>query len=75
MPSLPHRLFTLAEQHGEKVKFFKVDADSAEEVTQELHIRTLPAFVLFVNGERADEIVGTNPSDLQLLVSQAVESA
>ncbi|KAE8210566.1 hypothetical protein CF319_g3854 [Tilletia indica] len=62
----------LADQHGEKVKFFKVDVDAAPDIGQELGIRAMPTFQLYVDGQKSGEVVGAIPPQLNGLISQAV---
>ncbi|KAK8051782.1 Thioredoxin [Apiospora rasikravindrae] len=44
--------------------FAKIDVDELPEVSQELGIRAMPTFMLFKDGEKAEELVGANPQAL-----------
>ncbi|KAM0558113.1 hypothetical protein ACHAPJ_005280 [Fusarium lateritium] len=54
----------------DSIYFIKVNVDEAEDVSQEYGIRAMPTFLLFKNGEKADEVVGADPSKLESLVNQ-----
>ena len=54
----------------DSIYFIKVNVDEAEDVSQEYGIRAIPTFLLFKNGEKADEVVGADPSKLESLVNQ-----
>ncbi|KAK0536580.1 hypothetical protein OC842_001939 [Tilletia horrida] len=64
----------LADQHGSKVFFANLDVDT-EDLGSRIGIRAMPTFYLYVNGERAGEVVGAKPADLSLLVNEAVAAA
>ncbi|KIY72613.1 thioredoxin [Cylindrobasidium torrendii FP15055 ss-10] len=67
------KLSDVAEFSG--VKFFKVDVDEQEEISQEVGIRAMPTFVVFKNGEKIGELVGANPGGLQELVQKAANAS
>ncbi|KAK7403962.1 thioredoxin trx1 [Neonectria punicea] len=43
------------------IDFIKIDVDDLPELSSELGIRAMPTFMIFKNGEKADELVGANP--------------
>ncbi|KAH7243633.1 thioredoxin-like protein, partial [Fusarium redolens] len=59
----------LSESAG-SIYFIKVNVDDAEDVSQEYGIRAMPTFMVFKDGEKADEVVGADPSKLERLVQQ-----
>lgn len=54
----------------ESIYFIKVNVDEAEDVSQEYGIRAMPTFMLFKDGEKANEVVGADPSKLEQLVNE-----
>ncbi|KAI0132434.1 thioredoxin-like protein [Xylariales sp. AK1849] len=50
--------------------FAKIDVDDLPELSQELGIRAMPTFMLFKDGEKADELVGANPNALTTLLDK-----
>lgn len=54
--------------------FAKIDVDELPEVSQELGIRAMPTFMLFKDGEKAEELVGANPTALVTLLKKGVEA-
>ena len=48
----------LAEEYAGKIKVGKLDADANKEVSAEYDISSIPAVVLFVNGEIHEKFVG-----------------
>ncbi|KAK7958520.1 hypothetical protein PG984_008912 [Apiospora sp. TS-2023a] len=54
--------------------FAKIDVDELPEVSQELGIRAMPTFMLFKDGEKAEELVGANPNALVGLLKKGVEA-
>lgn len=51
----------LANEYEGKVKIGKVDVDSNPEVSVKYGIRSIPALLIFKNGEVVDQIIGTVP--------------
>jgi thioredoxin 1 len=58
-----------------KVVFAKFDIDEVPDLSQELGIRSIPAFFTFRNGDLDDNMSGANPPALQKLVAQAIDNA
>ncbi|QPC71329.1 hypothetical protein HYE68_002081 [Fusarium pseudograminearum] len=54
----------------DKVFFAKVNVDEAEDISQEYGIRAMPTFIAFKDGEKADEVVGADPSKLERMAQQ-----
>ncbi|KAF9776649.1 hypothetical protein IL306_005150 [Fusarium sp. DS 682] len=54
----------------DSIHFIKVNVDEAEDVSQEYGIRAMPTFMLFKDGEKADEVVGADPSKLERLIQE-----
>ncbi|KAM0234692.1 hypothetical protein ACHAP5_009962 [Fusarium lateritium] len=54
----------------ESIHFIKVDVDEAEDISQEYGIRAMPTFMLFKDGEKADEVVGADPGKLERLIAE-----
>ncbi|OLN98073.1 Thioredoxin-1 [Colletotrichum chlorophyti] len=57
------------------IHFVKIDVDEVPELSQELGIRAMPTFILFENGEKAQEIVGANPPALLQAITKFAEKA
>ncbi|KAL8408047.1 hypothetical protein RB594_006739 [Gaeumannomyces avenae] len=53
------------------IHYVKVDVDTVPDVSQEYGIRAMPTFLLFKDGEKADEVVGANPPKLEALIAAA----
>lgn len=51
----------IADEYEGKVKVGKVDVDSNPQVSVKYGIRSIPALLIFKNGEVADQIVGAVP--------------
>ncbi|KAM0189992.1 hypothetical protein ACHAPI_009759 [Fusarium lateritium] len=65
--SFKHKLFS---ESTESIHFIKVDVDEAEDISQEYGIRAMPTFMLFKDGEKADEVVGADPGKLERLIAE-----
>ncbi|KAH7173941.1 thioredoxin-like protein [Fusarium flagelliforme] len=52
------------------VYFVKVNVDEAEDISQEYGIRAMPTFIAFKDGQKADEMVGADPSKLTRMIGQ-----
>lgn len=57
------------------VGFYKVDVDAAEQIAQEVGVRAMPTFVVFMNGEKVSELVGAQPPKLEALVKEVASLA
>lgn len=53
----------IAEEMGDKVTFAKVNVDENTLLAMGYRVSSIPAFVLFKNGEVADKIIGAVPKD------------
>ncbi|KAI0640220.1 thioredoxin [Trametes polyzona] len=59
----------LAEKLQDKVAFYKVDVDEAQDIAQEVGVRAMPTFIAFKDGNKIGESIGANPPALQNLVN------
>ncbi|MDX2395194.1 thioredoxin family protein [Streptomyces sp. DK15] len=55
----------------EAVGFYKVDVDDQPAVAEDVGIRTMPAFVLYKDGEKVETVTGANPTNVQGLITKA----
>lgn len=60
---------------ADKYAFVRFDTDEVPDLAQELGIRSIPAFFLFEDGEKVDNLSGANPPALKKLVDTAGEKA
>ncbi|HMK48005.1 MAG TPA: thioredoxin [Methanocella sp.] len=51
----------LARDYGDRVLFFKLNADESPNVSAQFRIRSIPTLFIFVDGKVADTIVGAVP--------------
>lgn len=72
-PCPDHRL-SEEPRFKDKVQFVKFDVDDLSEVAQQLHVRAMPTFVAFRDGDRDGEVVGADPSRLTELVKKLTEA-
>lgn len=63
------------EEEFKDIFFAKIDVDELPEVSQELGIRAMPTFMLFKDGEKAEELVGANPAALVNLLKGGAAGA
>ncbi|CAI5970146.1 unnamed protein product [Closterium sp. NIES-65] len=52
------------------ITFLKVDVDALSAVAEQFNITTTPTFLVFVNGEKADEVVGAYQAKLLELIQK-----
>ena len=60
---LAPRLDELAEEYDGRVKFVKANVDENQELAGQFGIRSIPTLLIFKNGDRVDQLVGSVPSD------------
>jgi thioredoxin 1 len=51
----------LASEYGDRAKVFKLDLDSNKDVAKRFGIRSIPAVMVFKQGELAETVVGAKP--------------
>jgi thioredoxin 1 len=54
----------LADEYGGKLKVGKVNVDDNSEVSMKYQIRSIPALMIFKNGEVVDQIIGAVPKSV-----------
>ncbi|KAH6603652.1 thioredoxin 1 [Trichoderma cornu-damae] len=59
----------------EKYAFARFDTDEVPDLASELGIRSIPAFFIFENGDKADTLTGANPPALQKLTASVADKA
>ncbi|RYP28420.1 hypothetical protein DL767_007228 [Monosporascus sp. MG133] len=59
------------EEEFKDIYFAKIDVDELPDLSQELGIRAMPTFMVFKDGEKADELVGANPGALVELLRKS----
>jgi thioredoxin 1 len=62
-------------QIPDKYAFVKFDTDEVPDLAQELGIRSIPAFFMFENGDKVENLAGANPPALQKLAQTYSEKA
>lgn len=60
---LAPRIEELAEEYNGEVKFVKVDVDDNQELAGQFGIRSIPTLLLFDEGEKVEQIVGSVPKE------------
>ncbi len=61
----------LASEYGDKVRIVKVDVDSNQALSAQYGIRSIPALMVFKNGEKVDSTVGMQPkTQLESLINK-----
>ncbi|KAI9896120.1 hypothetical protein N3K66_009020 [Trichothecium roseum] len=63
------------EHTSDKYVFARFDTDDVADLAQELGIRSIPAFFIFEDGEKADNLNGANPPALAKLTAEYGEKA
>ncbi|MBC7969703.1 MAG: thioredoxin [Verrucomicrobia bacterium] len=51
----------LADEYGDRAKVFKLDLDANKPVAKRFGIRSIPAVMIFKQGELAETVVGAKP--------------
>ncbi|WP_413165675.1 thioredoxin [Capilliphycus salinus ALCB114379] len=51
----------LADEYSDRAKVFKLDLDSNKPLAKRFGIRSIPAILLFKNGELVETIIGVKP--------------
>ncbi|CAI5985414.1 unnamed protein product [Closterium sp. NIES-64] len=54
----------------QSITFLKVDVDDLSAVAEQFNITVMPTFLVFVNGEKADELVGASKEKLLELIQK-----
>ncbi|KAF8555133.1 thioredoxin-like protein [Imleria badia] len=59
----------LSSDYGAVAKFYSVDIDKYDDITQELRVTSVPTFIAFKNGNPLGTIVGANRGLLSVRLS------
>ena len=60
---LEPRLEELADEYDGDVDFYRVNVDDNQELAGQFGIRSIPTLLIFDEGDKVDEIVGSVPKD------------
>ncbi|MGM0381264.1 MAG: thioredoxin [bacterium] len=60
---LEPRLEELAEEMAGEVKFAKVNVDENQELAGQFGVRSIPTLIVFEDGEKIDQLVGSVPKE------------
>ncbi len=58
---LEPRIEALALEYGDSVDFYRVNVDDNQDLAGQFGIRSIPTLMLFKDGEKVEEIVGSVP--------------
>ena len=53
-----------------KAVFLKLDVDEVPDVAEKAEVRAMPTFQIYVKGQKVDEIVGADPSKLEIAIKK-----
>ncbi|PSB34709.1 thioredoxin [Stenomitos frigidus] len=53
----------LAEEYGDRAKVFKLDLDTNKPVATRFGVRSIPAVMIFKQGELVETVIGAKPYD------------
>jgi len=56
------------------IDFYKVDVDTAQDISKEVGIRAMPTFIAFRDGAEVGKVVGAIPQQLQALIDSHVNA-
>ncbi|KAK4449851.1 thioredoxin-like protein [Podospora aff. communis PSN243] len=59
-----------SEEFKDKIYFAKFDVDALPELAQELGIRAMPTFIVFKDGDKVGEHMGSNPGPILALLQK-----
>lgn len=54
------------------VRFYKVDVDELSDVAREQGVRAMPTFLIYKDGKKAKEVVGSDAKKLEEAISDVV---
>lgn len=60
---LEPRLEEVADEYEDRVDFYRVNVDENQELAGQFGIRSVPTLLVFKDGEKVEEIVGSVPKD------------
>lgn len=60
---LAPRIEELAEEYDGEMKFVKVDVDENQELAGQFGIRSIPTLLIFKEGDKVEQIVGSVPKE------------
>ena len=61
----------LARKHpADSIKFYRIDVDELEDVSESLEVDLMPSFLLFENGKEVERVKGANVRELEDMVKQ-----
>lgn len=66
---------TLAKDNGDKIKFLEVDIDAADEISNYENVKSIPYFIFYYSGKKAENlsITGGNQSGLSQAIKQLLD--
>ena len=62
--ALNPKLEELASEHGDKVKFAKVNIDENSDSPAKYGVRSIPTLIMFKGGDRVDDIMGNQSKEV-----------
>ena len=58
-----------------KAVFLKLDVDEVPDVAEKAEVRAMPTFQIYVKGQKVDEIVGADPSKLEIAIKKIADNS
>jgi thioredoxin-like negative regulator of GroEL len=57
------------------VTFVKINIDNQKEIATTYNVSSIPAFIVYRNGQVADRVRGANPRKLQIIIMELSDEA
>ena len=54
------------------IKFVKVDVDEVKEITSQVELGAMPAFIIYKDGQSVDQIVAASPMNLEAFIKKHI---